>query len=226
MKNLSFVGFDKYAACSTGNIYSIRSGRFLVKTLQKNGYQTVCLSQDGIKRSFSVHRLVALAYLPVNDPSKTQVNHIDGDKTNNSLTNLEWVTAQENSDHAWEMNLKKSCVNSYRGLEDETAHKVCQLIADSWRNKDIATALDVDQGVVARIRQGDIYPDISKEYDFENTLPSRRKLSTEKLVKICEMLEQGDSYNKIRDTVNVSTATISKIKKKVTGTYISKSYKF
>lgn len=225
LKNLDFLGFDKYAACTTGKIYSIRSGRYLKETTNPNGYRMVTLSQDGKRENLLVHRLVCMAFLS-NDEDKPNVNHKNGIRHDNKIENLEWVTQQENIQHAHETGLKKKFINEYRHLSDETAHMICKLIADSWRNKDIANLLNIEQQFVADIRLGTRYPDISSQYDFSEVLPSRRKLSTEKLVKICEMLQDGNSYGKIREATGVSLATVGKIKHRVTGRYISDSYKF
>ena len=62
------------------------------------------LSKDSSNRTFLVHRLVAEAFLP-NPENKPQVNHIDGNHQNNSVDNLEWVTAQENQRHAVRMGI-------------------------------------------------------------------------------------------------------------------------
>ena len=62
------------------------------------GYKTVLIRDNGKGRTVFVHRLVAMAYVP-NPDGKPQVNHIDGDKTNNRPENLEWVTLEENMRH-------------------------------------------------------------------------------------------------------------------------------
>lgn len=70
------------------------------------GYLQVCLTKDGKSKTYTVHRLVAKAFLP-NVKNKKQVNHIDGNKENNSIDNLEWVTSSENNKHAFITGLNK-----------------------------------------------------------------------------------------------------------------------
>ena len=57
-------------------------------------------------RSFSVHRLVATVFIP-NPKEKEDINHINGDKTDNRVVNLEWATKSENQKHAWNNGLNK-----------------------------------------------------------------------------------------------------------------------
>jgi len=65
---------------------------------QMDGYKMIWLITDGKSKKFRVHRLVAEAFIP-NPDNKPEVNHIDGNRTNNTVTNLEWVTSKENTDH-------------------------------------------------------------------------------------------------------------------------------
>jgi len=67
----------------------------------KNGYHCVTLCKSGERKMWLVHRLVAKAFLGAEDNDGMQVNHIDGNKSNNSVNNLELVTAKENTRHAF-----------------------------------------------------------------------------------------------------------------------------
>ena len=74
---------------------------------KRNGYYEISLKKDGIEKRFKVHRLVAIAFIP-NPNNKPEVNHIDGNKSNNSASNLEWVSSKENKEHAWKIGLANS----------------------------------------------------------------------------------------------------------------------
>ena len=84
-----------YAVTEDGNVWSYKSKKWLVP-LNSRGYQRVQLCKDGTRIAYSIHRLVALTYIP-NPNNLPQVNHKDEDKTNNSVTNLEWCSADYNN---------------------------------------------------------------------------------------------------------------------------------
>ena len=71
----------------------------LMKLQIQQGYSHVTIQINGKPKRFRVHRLVAEAFIP-NPDGKPYVNHIDGNRQNNSITNLEWVTPAENTRHA------------------------------------------------------------------------------------------------------------------------------
>jgi len=106
-------GFEgMYQINMSGEIMGLR-GRYgrapaiLKAKLGRNGYYSVSLCQkEGKRITVSIHRLLAIAFIP-NPENKPQVNHIDGDKLNNKLSNLEWVSHKENLVHASNMGLLK-----------------------------------------------------------------------------------------------------------------------
>ena len=98
-----------YQVSNLGNVralkfYHSRNNIHLLKpTVNKYGYCVVGLHKDKKVKQYRVHRLVAIAFLP-NPDNLPYVNHIDCDKTNNSLTNLEWCTQSENVKHGYDNN--------------------------------------------------------------------------------------------------------------------------
>lgn len=78
--------------------------------VDKYGYPVITLCVDSKPKKFTIHRLVSIAFIP-NPDNKPQVNHIDANKFNNSVDNLEWVTALENHQHAQKMGLFNDLYN-------------------------------------------------------------------------------------------------------------------
>lgn len=78
----------------------------ILKTYINNrGYKTIKLAKNKTKKAFFIHRLVAENFIN-NLENKKEVNHIDGNKLNNNVSNLEWCTRSENMHHAYEMGLR------------------------------------------------------------------------------------------------------------------------
>ena len=93
-----YVDIDKtYKVSNKGSIYEEPRGIIMEPYILNSGYAKVYLRKP-ISEDRLVHRLVAEAFIP-NEENKEQVNHIDGNKLNNSVDNLEWTTASENVNH-------------------------------------------------------------------------------------------------------------------------------
>jgi len=87
--------YETYSISDLGNVRNDATGRILKPGKDTGGYFIVTLCKNGIKKTITVHRLVALTFIE-NPENKKCVDHIDGNKTNNNLTNLRWATLTEN----------------------------------------------------------------------------------------------------------------------------------
>ena len=105
-------GFSAYTITKSGKIYSKLTNKTLSGSVNNRGYLNFRLkSNNGKTRTVGLHRLLALTYILDSRNTKDLiVNHKDGDKTNNDLSNLEWVTYTENTEHAGDNMLTSKCV--------------------------------------------------------------------------------------------------------------------
>ena len=99
-----------YQVSNFGDVKSLnynhtKTEKILCPKNHHSGYKTVMLCNNGKNSNKSIHVLVASAFIP-NPDQKPFVNHIDGNKGNNFVSNLEWVTAKENTNHAIKNNLR------------------------------------------------------------------------------------------------------------------------
>ena len=116
--------FGLYKISTIGQIISFHKRNYnksLKERIDRAGYKTVKLSKNGVTTTCFLHRLIASAFIP-NPENKGFVNHIDGDKLNNDIENLEWCTHAENMQHAYKYGLlkvpdqyKKKVINSCTG---------------------------------------------------------------------------------------------------------------
>lgn len=98
-----------YAIEKDGRVWSFFSKKYMKAKEDKDGYFTLSLKNNqGGYSKFGIHRLLMIAFNPIENMEKMQVNHKDGNKKNNSLSNLEWVTGQENLAHAGLMGLNNT----------------------------------------------------------------------------------------------------------------------
>lgn len=111
--NGEIYALNRIVKNSLGRVYLYKECH--IKTIDHcSGYKVVHLSKNGKTKMFRHHRLVAMAFLD-NSENKEYVNHIDGNKRNNHPSNLEWVTARENTAHARKRGLMKELSRDNKG---------------------------------------------------------------------------------------------------------------
>lgn len=112
---------------------------------KSTGYLIVTLCHNGVRKNKRLHRLLAESFIP-NPENKAHVNHIDGDKTNYELTNLEWTTPKENTNHAIDTGLRDLSLNHNRPVlqldkvtmetiaEYKSLHEAGRVTSTQWQN--------------------------------------------------------------------------------------------
>ena len=100
------TGYPNYQITSWGRVFNKTKGTYMRPEIHDKGYLRVDLWNNGHRKHVKVHRLVAEAFID-NPENKPQINHIDGNNQNNSISNLEWVTNEENARKAKELRQAK-----------------------------------------------------------------------------------------------------------------------
>lgn len=129
MNELKLIeGYELYYVSRDGKVFSdkYKERRELSQRKNSRGYMYVNLCKNGKYRSITVHRLVAIAFLGKRDEG-FEVNHIDGNKENNCISNLEWVTKSQNMKHAFKYGLNKSRAHELHHSAKLKEKDVCEI---------------------------------------------------------------------------------------------------
>lgn len=154
-----------YEVSNLGNVRNFKTKHVLKSSLSKKGYPKVNLWKNKGYKTRPIHRLVAIAFIK-NNLYKPQVNHIDGNKTNNRLDNLEWCTQEENMRHAVDMGLKVGMSGEDNGrckITEKLAKKIIEDIKNGHRNIDIKNKYNVTKDIVSNIKSKKAWKHLSEE---------------------------------------------------------------
>lgn len=164
-----------YAIEEDGRVFSKSTGRYMKTSLDKDGYSTVSLknADDGYSK-FGIHRLLMIAFNPIEDMEHMTVNHIDGNKVNNSLSNLEWVTASENTYLAHKTGLNKSIGETHgrAKMTEKEAVQILQMKAMGKKNREIVEAMDnkaITLRMVQKVVSGETWKHLNRDKIMSST---------------------------------------------------------
>lgn len=158
------VDYEKrYQVSNYGRVKSLlhKYPRIMRADVQSKGYVQIRLFKNGRPKNFGVHVLVAKAFI-LNPERKPEVDHINGDKENNCIWNLNWTTRSENASRAYQLGLIKVCRGTQSRFAKLGADEVIYIKdnPDSLTTKELMKKFDVCKETIRRIRIGKTYKDV------------------------------------------------------------------
>lgn len=192
----------RYYVSDAGEVFSTCSGEMkkLKPAMGTTGYEFYSLREDGKYIQKDIHRLVAEAFLP-NPDNLPYVNHIDGNKLNAHVSNLEWCTPKHNHTHAVQTGLIKDINgegNPANVYSEDKIKEVCSLMEKGFSNKEIGEMIpEVAISTISSIRLKDVWVSVSCKYNIPRL--NRDKLTDEDVIQICEHINNGVPIKDISD---------------------------
>ena len=228
--------YPYYLISNYGRVYHLYTRKFLSPGLETSGYLCVSLSTNSGPKNCLIHRLVMLAFNPVYESDKLQVNHINGIKTDNVITNLEWCTRSENIKHSYRTGLHP--IES--SLEEEDVIKICEMLNNGYMITQISEITGISQHIIKHLKSSECvkWKHITDNYSFDKRVG--RLLDEQTIRKICEYFQNNprkdnqcvndlcrDALNFIGYDCNDKTVdTVRKIYGRKYYTKISKDYNY
>ena len=147
--------YDLYEFTMPFNVKRKDSNKILSQYIGSTGYYMITIKKDGKYKPQRVHRLIAKEFIP-NPYNKPNVNHIDGNKLNNSIDNLEWCTTMENNRHAIKLGLNnnRGINNGMSKLNPQKVREIRLLLRDGNSQYKIANIYNVSRSAIMNIHNG------------------------------------------------------------------------
>ena len=213
MKWKRFINTD-YLIGDDGLVFSEKSSKVLTKIDDGRGYDAVTIWINGVSEKIKVHRLVAETWL-IRDEEQLEVNHKDGNKKNNTVSNLEWCTHQDNITHAYNTGLL-SIGESHpiSKLKESDVECIIGLFILGLNNQEIANRYNIARGTISKIRQRKTWRHVLPDISFESTSVTNTaggKLNADKVIEIRKMSKSGVTNSAIANYFKVHNGTIHSI---------------
>lgn len=178
VKKLELPGLkSEYTIDEDGNIFDVANNRYKHCTIGHKGYVYCSFYINGRSKNKLVHRLVLMTFNPMEGMENLQVNHIDGNKKNNNINNLEWCTPSENVTHAYKLGLMsvEGTRNPACRLSENQVIEIANLILEGHTIADIRKRFNVSKALVSAIRNKRLWGHLLKDYDFPKSKYSNQK---------------------------------------------------
>lgn len=188
---------EYYWISSEGRVYSEKSNKILKNVIIKDYEYIGLYNKDGNQVLYRVNRLVAMAFIPNENSSILQVNHINGNKLENYDMNLEWTTARENVIHSHINGLCRPLVgenNPAAKISDEQAERIAYLLSTGkYSIKEISEMESCSKGIIEDIKNGNNHIALYCKYDlFHTDVPRFNEVFSKAQIRfICQYLQDN-----------------------------------
>lgn len=207
------------------DIYSIKTHKIMQPQLTENGYLQVHLTTETGTVCRKIHRLLMMTFNYFEGCEKYQVNHKDGNKLHNWLSNLEWVTPKENIEHAIENNLRSPMYgeNNLRAkINEDTAKIIIEMILSGYNDYDISTKLNVPVTIIQDIAKGNTWTYLTASI-LDEIKRTRRgyRLNEEEYHLICKFYEANkNKYFGYGSATRIAKDALLSIEAPINDTYL------
>jgi len=196
--------FENYSVSNLGNIINNKTNRILKSMVGTHGYYQVSLCKDGKHFGKSIHKLIAECFI-ANPYNKSCVDHIDNCKTNNNVSNLRWVSQQENC-----MNRKLNYNNTsnFKGVYfHKPSNKWRARIMINGKSKHLGYFKNIEDAVNTRVKKakeifGEYINSCEKEINININIPENIKVNLNINIKSKEDQELEDLEKELNEIIN------------------------
>jgi hypothetical protein len=171
--------YENYRIGNFGNVMNVNTGRILKSCISTTGYKHVNLSQNSKIKLLTIHRLVALAFIP-NLENKPHIDHINNDKLNNNVNNLRWASYSENSQNR---SMRKDNTSGIKGIYfKKQLNKWCAQIKLNGKNKNLGYFESKEDAIKVRLEAsnkqfGEFQNKCEKELNINLNVPPNVKIN-------------------------------------------------
>lgn len=192
-----------YLISNYGSMYSINKNRFMKTTTSCDGYKVCTVrTYDGRGVTIYVHRIEMLTFKYEPGCELLHVDHVNCNKQDNYISNLEWVTTEENTRRAANNGLMLSGENApWTKVDNNKVHEICKLYVNGFGISSISRIVDCGIDSVFRIVHGIGRTDISSQYDIEKIY--RGYLTEQQIHLVCKLFSKHKNldYMKIKPLI-------------------------
>ena len=203
----------EYLISDSGSVYSIKNDKYIKPHKNHRGYLRVGIYINGKAYKVSIHTMVIKTFGPQQKENQ-QVDHKDGNKENNDIENLEWVTPSENIRRAFKLGLKTAFKGESHAVSvytDKFIDEMCKAISNGMSISDASKKFNFQSSYIYSIISGKNWAHISSKYDFSKSYskPIFSKEFYNDLQKLIESgMKKGDVIMELDKKYNVKSKNV------------------